>query len=1178
MSFLRSSFSSSRSNGSHKNNNNNNSSWDPQKYIRYKKFQSADSVLFASSSRGLSRSHEREREKNRRRSGRLLDVVETPLSNSTDNLLQVMAAGDGSGGIGGGGGGGVGEYVSSSERVGLVDRKDSGESIGAKCKDCLIGLIDCNCIPYAINACSSALKKLCPPKPKKARTVVLGRPDPNAKYPKNKLRNQKYSIFTFIPIVLYEQFKFFLNLYFLIIALTQFVPALKVNYLFTYWGPLAFVICVTMIREAIDDFRRFSRDKEVNSSMYKKLTNEGVVKIPSSKIQVADIIILDKNQRVPADMVLLRTTEEQGTCFVRTDQLDGETDWKLRVAVPCTQRLPSENDLFSINAFIYADKPHMDIYSFIGTFTINGHQGKEEVPLNIENTMWSNTVVASGSCVGCVVYTGTDTRCVMNTSQPASKVGLLDMEVNFLTKLLFIFLMGLTLTLMLMKGFEGQWYVYFTRFMILLSSIIPISMRVNLDMGKLVYSWFMQTDKTIPDTVVRSTTIPEELGRISYLLSDKTGTLTQNEMVFKKLHLGNVSLSTDTFPEVKLDVEEAMTAELKGAKVSSGNQKLIDAVKAIALCHNVTPVYEDEPGANETNGVAGPGGSKVNEGAEFEGQAAGPRVSYQASSPDEIALVKWTEIIGLPLVYRDLEKMRLKCRDQELTFKILEIFPFTSETKRMGIIVRNERTGEIIFYSKGADTVMSTMCAYTDWLDEECGNMAREGLRTLVVAKKQLSKEQYEDFANKLNQAKLSMQDRSSKVRMVIESLENELEVVGLTGVEDKLQLDVRPSLESIRNAGIKVWMLTGDKLETACCIAKSSRLVSPRQQLHVIGAVYDRMQAHQELNNFRRKTDCALVVLGESLSLILKHYEYEFMDLAVQCPAVVICRCSPTMKADVVRLIQRHTNKRCAAIGDGGNDVSMIQAADAGIGIVGKEGKQASLAADFSINQFKYVQRLFLVHGRNSYKRSAALSQFVMHRGLIISVMQAIFSACFYFAAVSLYDGYLVTGYATIYTMFPVFSLVFDKDVTPEIAMMYPELYKELLKGRYLTVKTFLIWVLVSIYQASVLMFGAIILFEEQFLHIVAISFTALIGTELIMIALTIQTWMIVMALSILFSIGVYAASMFVLKATFNREFVTSWDFVWKTAVITLISCMPIYIMKMLRRKFNPPTYSKLT
>lgn len=255
-----------------------------------------------------------------------------------------------------------------------------------------------------------------------------------------------------------------------------------------------------------------------------------------------------------------------------------------------------------------------------------------------------------------------------------------------------------------------------------------------------------------------------------------------------------------------------------------------------------------------------------------------------------------------------------------------------------------------------------------------------------------------------------------------------------------------------------------------------------------------------------------------------------------------------------------------------------MIQAADAGVGIVGKEGKQASLASDFSVTQFKSIGRLFLVHGRNSYKRSAALAQFVMHRGLIISVMQAIFSACFYFAAVSLYNGFLVVGYATVYTMFPVFSLVYDQDVSPEIAMMYPELYKELLKGRYLTLKTFLIWVLVSIYQAGVIMFGSLILFEEQFLHIVAISFTALIITELIMVCLTIQTWHFIMVISIFISLSTYGASVFLLQGTFNREFIFSWDFVWKTLVLTLVSCLPIYIMKFLRRRFSPPTYSKLT
>merc|ERR1712088_1146882 len=247
-----------------------------------------------------------------------------------------------------------------------------------------------------------------------------------------------------------------------------------------------------------------------------------------------------------------------------------------------------------------------------------------------------------------------------------------------------------------------------------------------------------------------------------------------------------------------------------------------------------------------------------------------------------------------------------------------------------------------------------------------------------------------------------------------------------------------------------------------------------------------------------------------------------------------VCCRCSPEQKAAVVRLIERHSGRRAAAIGDGGNDVSMIQAASVGIGIVGKEGKQASLAADFSITQFSHIGRLLLVHGRNSYKRSAALAQFVIHRGLIITTMQAIFSAVFYFSSVGLYPGFMMVGFSTVYTMFPVFSLVLDKDVSGRIALMYPELYKDLSKGRSLTFKTFFTWCLISIYQGGVIMFGALLLFEDEFIHVVSISFTALILTELIMVALTIRTWHWAMGVSIAVSFLIYVVTLFFFKDYF--------------------------------------------
>uniref|UniRef100_A0A8C4SGD0 Phospholipid-transporting ATPase n=1 Tax=Erpetoichthys calabaricus TaxID=27687 RepID=A0A8C4SGD0_ERPCA len=934
------------------------------------------------------------------------------------------------------------------------------------------------------------------------RTVWLGHPEKREqRYPSNVVDNQKYNIFTFLPGVLFNQFKYFFNLYFLLLACSQFVPELRLGALYTYWVPLGFVLIITIIREAVEEIRCSMRDKEVNSQIYSKLSTPAFF---HSNYQCTFHSYIHyfslQNQRVPADMIFLRTSERNGSCFLRTDQLDGETDWKLRLPVSCTQRLPTAGDLLQIRSYVYAEEPNIDIHSFVGTFTREDGDPPVNESLSIENTLWASTVIASGTIVGVVIYTGKELRSVMNTSNPRNKIGLFDLEVNCLTKILFGALIVVSLVMVALQHFAGRWYLQIFRFLLLFSNIIPISLRVNLDMGKMVYSWMIRKDSKIPGTVVKASTIPEQLGRISYLLTDKTGTLTQNEMVFRRLHLGTVAYGMDSMDEVQSHVfsaytqplhEPPTTRSLLSTKVRKTiSSRVHEAVKAIALCHNVTPVYE-------SNGVT--------DQAEAEQHYEDSCRVYQASSPDEVALVQWTESVGLTLVGRDLSSVHLRTPGgQILNFTILQIFPFTYESKRMGIIVRDESTGEITFYMKGADVVMAGIVQYNDWLEEE-----------------------YNIFF-----------------------------------------LFFLP----------KVWMLTGDKLETATCTAKNAHIVTRTQDIHIFRPVTTRGEAHLELNAFRRKHDCALVISGDSLEVCLKFYEYEFMELACQCPAVICCRVAPTQKAQIVRLLQERTGKLTCAVGDGGNDVSMIQEADCGVGVEGKEGKQASLAADFSVTQFKHLGRLLMVHGRNSYKRSAALSQFVIHRSLCISTMQAVFSSVFYFASVPLYQGFLIIGYSTIYTMFPVFSLVLDKDVKSEVAMLYPELYKDLLKGRPLSFKTFLIWVLISIYQGSIIMYGALLLFESEFVHIVAISFTSLILTELLMVALTIQTWHWLMIVAELLSLACYIASLVFLHEFIDIYFITTLSFLWKVTVITLISCLPLYILKYLRRKFSPPSYSKLT
>lgn len=541
------------------------------------------------------------------------------------------------------------------------------------------------------------------------------------------------------------------------------------------------------------------------------------------------------------------------------------------------------------------------------------------------------------------------------------------------------------------------------------------------------------------------------------------------------------------------------------------------------------------------------------------------------------------------LAYRDRKQIVLESTHTDqvvVRVQILDVFPFTSESKRMGIIVKfehswptSEASDEIWFYQKGADTVMSTIVATNDWLDEETANMAREGLRTLVVGRRKLSAQQYQQFSIGYKQASLALQARDvGMAKIVGEHLECDLELLGVTGVEDRLQRDVKPSLELLRNAGVKIWMLTGDKVETARCVAISAKLVARGQYIHTVVKLRDKSTAEDTLDFLRHKIDSCLLIDGESLSVMLSQFRSAFIALAVQLPAVIACRCSPMQKAEIAELIRQHTKKRICCIGDGGNDVSMIQAADVGIGIVGKEGRQASLAADFSISQFHHLTKLLVWHGRNSYKRSAKLAQFVMHRGLIVSACQAMYNIASHFDPKGLFINWLLVGYATVYTNAPVISLVLDRDVDEALANLYPELYKELKSGRSLSYRSFFGWVFVSVYQ------GAIIEGLSQILEqattgrrLISVSFTALILNELLMVAISVTTWHPVMIICLLGTALVYAGSMPFLGDYFDLEYVITVEWVWRVLVVCAVSVVPIWIGQMARRAWKPPSYRKV-
>ncbi|AET39401.1 aminophospholipid-translocating P4-type ATPase NEO1 Ecym_4340 [Eremothecium cymbalariae DBVPG len=975
------------------------------------------------------------------------------------------------------------------------------------------------------------------------------------KYPSNAISNAKYNALTFIPIILYEQFKFFFNLYFLLVSLSQTIPALRIGYLSSYIVPLAFVLTVTMSKEAMDDIQRRRRDRETNNELYEILPRSQLV--PSKDLKVGDLVLLHKDSRIPADVVLLQSSEPSGETFIKTDQLDGETDWKLRLAPSLTQTLSQDDLLNRIN--ITASAPERSIHRFTGRVSYKGSSS----PLSVDNTLWANTVLAStGICIACVVYTGLDTRQSMNTSKPSVKTGLLEIEINKLSKILCFCVFMLSLLLVVFAGLKNDdWYVDIMRYLILFSTIIPVSLRVNLDLGKSVYARQIESDKSIPETIVRTSTIPEDLGRIEYLLSDKTGTLTQNDMHLKKLHLGTVSYTMETMDMVT-DYIQSMTAanpikSCVGLPTTSArkeiSQRVRDLVTTLAICHNVTPNFEN----NE--------------------------LTYQAASPDEIAIVKFTESVGLSLFKRDRNSLTLfhEYSGVNLNYDILQVFPFNSDSKRMGIIVYDKTKDEYWFLQKGADTVMSRIVQSNDWLDEEIGNMAREGLRTLVIGRKRLAPKLYDQFRKEYRDASLSMLNRDGAMNDVVKKyLEYDLELLGLTGVEDKLQKDVKSSIELLRNAGVKIWMLTGDKVETARCVCISAKLISRGQYVHTITKLSRRDGALNHLEYLNVNRSSCLLIDGDSLALFLTYYRKEFFEMVVQLPVVIACRCTPQQKADVALLIRECTGKRVCCIGDGGNDVSMIQCADVGVGIVGKEGKQASLVADYSITQFCHLTKLLLWHGRNSYKRSAKLSQFVIHRGLLISVCQAVYSISSKFEPIALYQGWLMVGYATFYTMAPVFSLTLDRDIDESLTTTYPELYKELTEGKSLSYKTFFVWVLLSLFQGIIIQ-GSSQLFigltPSQFKSLVAISFSALIFNELIMVALEIYTWNKIMAITEIATFAIYVVSIPFLGEYFELKSMVKPAFYIQLAVILSISIFPVWAAKAIHRKLNPPSYAKV-
>lgn len=1061
--------------------------------------------------------------------------------------------------------------------------------------------------------------------PTEYNVISTYNPDPKSD---NHIKNTKYNLFTFLPKVFFLQIKEPASMLFFIIMMLQISKTLAIGSFSSGLIPFLFVFFMSMINEGMDDVRRYRRDKEVNAALYKRVSlnkqpKEGLnlpeiektivdpsiepiegdvmdspavgfasailsqnkkfdqyEEVKAMDIKVGDIILVNKGQKFPADCVLLTCNDENGELFIRTDQLDGETDWKRR---QCSIEIPNSSD----EIIATVEKPDKDIYSFTGKLEQTIGEMKISLPLDLENTAWADTVAATSDALGVVIYTGLQTRAKMNTYMPRNKQGVLDKEINAFVLILGFLCMicACCFSALRITKLDGAAIVTIVRFIILFSFMIPIALKVTLDTGRTVYAY--TADKKI---VIRNTGIQEDLARISFFLTDKTGTLTQNEMLMKKLHLGINLYDKSEFPELKEILRKFMYKKKKATRsFKEIGGKVFDIIECLALCHNVTPVETEE-------GIA-----------------------LQASSPDEIALVEFVRMLGFELIHRDrttlkicyqykkeeIREVKVELKpDQEqalpekvyekipMEYKIHHVFPFNSDTKRMGIILERD-DDSFVFFEKGADTAMKKICKDNDWAEEETDDMARDGLRTLLIGKKEMPRENFEMFNADYNEAKLSLHNRQQNMLESQKRLEKGLDLLGLTGVEDKLQDNVKETLESLRNAGIKVWMLTGDKIETAISIAKSSRLLDKLDNYLIISGATTENEIREKIDLLKTGKYNSLVIDGISLAVILdnknagenkkggekKNYLLEsFVEQTKELSAVIGCRYTPTQKAMMAASLKTMAGEIVMCIGDGGNDVSMITEADAGVGIEGKEGNQAALSADFSLKKFCHVTELMFAHGRNCYVKSAELAKITLRRAFLTTIIQAVFSALVNCVPLSIFQGYM-GSFFILFTCFPILTLYHDSDIKKEIVLKYPELYKELRMNRLCSLKEFILATLIAYLQATLMTIGYMfILKDKEEMHFFSILvFTSAVLNEHLTVLLfekRPKTSTILVVLGSLVAFGICTQFF----SEFHINVMQLLKFTHKILLINIVVGMITVFQKIYHNLLNPASHIKIS
>uniref|UniRef100_A0A8C1L9H5 Phospholipid-transporting ATPase n=1 Tax=Cyprinus carpio TaxID=7962 RepID=A0A8C1L9H5_CYPCA len=836
----------------------------------------------------------------------------------------------------------------------------------------------------------------------------------------------KYNVLTFLPRFLYSQFRRAANSFFLFIALLQQIPDVSPTGRWTTLVPLLFILLVAAVKEVIEDLVR-----------------------AFICVSVGEVVRAANGDHLPADLIILSSSEPQGMCYIETSNLDGETNLKIRQGLQITADIKDIDSLMRLSGRMECETPNRHLYEFVGNIRLDGHStvplGPDQILLRgaqLRNTQWVH---------GIVVYTGHDTKLMQNSTSPPLKLSNVERITNFQILVLFGCLLAISLVCSIGQTIWKYQYgndvalisnfgLNFLTFIILFNNLIPISLLVTLEVIKFVQAFFINW---VSCNYLIYLLLSLSIIQVKYIFSDKTGTLTCNVMQFKKCTVAGVAYGAPVcvfifvFLHISLSVcshssqstEEAGFNDPSLLENLQSNHPTASVIQEfmtmMAICHTAVPERIDN------------------------------KITYQAASPDEGALVRAAQNLGFVFSGRTPDCVIVESCGEEEKYELLHVLEFTSTRKRMSVIMRTP-SGKIRLYCKGADTVIYERLAdssrYKDITLKHLEQFATEGLRTLCFAVADISESTYQQWLEVHYRASTSVQNRALKMEESYELIEKNLQLLGATAIEDKLQDKVPETIETLMKADIKIWILTGDKQETAVNIGHSCKLLTKNMGLLVINedtldGTRETLSRHCSMlgDALHKENDFALIIDGKTLKYALTFGARQyFLDLALSCKAVICCRVSPLQKSEVVEMVKKQVKVITLAIGDGANDVGMIQTAHVGVGISGNEGLQAANSSDYSIAQFKYLKNLLLVHGAWNYNRVAKCILYCFYKNIVLYIIEIWFAFVNGFSGQILFERWCIGLYNVLFTALPPLTLgIFERSCRKENMLKYPELYK---------------------------------------------------------------------------------------------------------------------------------------